>query len=305
METNVEKKKIRVRNRYFSGPNKLLFADYVFIIVLFLLMLTVVIPVLNVVSISVSSDVAVNANPAMIIPSEVSFDTYKALLSGAGIWRSIGLTVLYVVVFVVLRLVTSLFGGYVISRPNLPGKRIFTTFLLIPTLFSGGLMPTYMVINELGLVDNILVFVIPGCVSCFHILLVRTYIKTLPSSVEEAAEIDGANLMQVLFLIIVPMSIPILITIGIITALSKWNDWWNGFMYIESNTWMLPLQNIVRNLTIEQDTNAMRELDISISNYAEGFKMTVIVVTSLPMVCIYPFCQKYFEQGMNLGSVKD
>ncbi len=304
MEKTQENKKIRSKTRYFSGPNKLLPADYVFMILLFVFMLTVIIPVLNVVAISMSSDVAINANPAMLFPVDGNLDTYKALLSGAGVWRSIGMTVLYVVVFVSLRILTSVFGGYTISRENLPGKQLLITFLLIPTLFSGGLMPTYMVINELGMVDTIWVFLIPGCVSCFHILLVRTYIKTLPDSVEEAAKIDGASLMQILFLIIIPMSVPILITIGILTALSKWNDWWNGFMYIQNNTWMLPLQNIVRSLTLEKDTNAMRKLDISISGRLEAFKMTVIVATSLPMVCVYPFCQKYFEQGMNLGSVK-
>ena len=178
------------------------------------------------------------------------------------------------------------------------------TSLLIPTLFSGGLIPTYLIISSLGLIDSFFVFILPGCVNCFHILLVKTYIRGLPDSVEDAAYLDGAGYIQLLWHILAPMSLPVLVTIGMLTAIAKWNDWWAGFMYIQDNILLLPLQNVVRNLVVEPDVS-MRELDISIANFSQSFKMATIVVSVFPIMCVYPFVQKYFEQGMNIGSVKD
>lgn len=295
---------LSIKNNKKNSLNRLLPADYVFMVILVIACLTVILPFLNVISISMSSDNAVVANPAMLLPKEIQFNAYRALLGGWGIWRSIAMTLLYVVIFVALRIITSLFAGFTLSRHNLPGRKFMLTCLLIPTLFSGGLIPTYLIISSLGLIDSFFVFVIPGCVNCFHILLVKTFIRGLPDSVEEAAYLDGAGYIQLLWHVIAPMSLPVLVTIGMLTAIAKWNDWWPGFMYIQDNLLLLPLQNVVRSLVVEPDVS-MRELDISIANFSHSFKMATITVTVFPIMCVYPFVQKYFEQGMNIGSVKD
>lgn len=279
-------------------------ADFVFIAILVLMCITVIVPFLNVIAISLSSQEAYLANPAMLLPKDIRFDAYVALLAGVGIWRSLGVTILYVAAFVTLRIVTSLLAGFVLSRRNLKGKRLMIIYLMIPTLFSGGVVPTYLVMTALDLVDNVLVFIIPGCVAVFHILLVKTYIQGLPDAVEEAAKIDGASDIKILFSILAPMSLPVLLTIGMLTAIAKWNDWWTGFMYISSEKlYLLPIQNVVRKLTLEPSTD-MRELDISMTDIGDSFKMASIMVVTLPIMIIYPFIQKYFEQGMNIGSVK-
>ncbi len=284
--------------------NRLLPADYVFILILVILSVSVVLPFLNVIAISFSTDMEVGSKPYMIFPTSFHFDSYKVLLSSSGIWRSIGLTVIYVVGYVALNIITSLLAGFAISG-NVPGKGFMLTYLLIPTLFSGGLVPTYLVITSLGLVDNVLLFFIIGCVSCFDILLVKTYIRGLPYSVTEAAYLDGANYLQLLFYVIAPMCVPILATIGTLAAISKWNDWWLGYMYIKDKTYLWPIQNVIRKLSLEKDPVSMRELGINVSLFTESFQMASIMVVTLPIMCIYPFIQKYFEQGLNVGSVKD
>ena len=295
---------LSIKNNKKNSLNRLLLADYVFMVILVIACITVILPFLNVISISMSSDNAVIANPAMLLPKEIQFNAYRALLGGWGIWRSVAMTLIYVVIFVALRLITSLFAGFTLSRRNLPGRKFMLTCLLIPTLFSGGLIPTYLIISFLGLIDSFFVFVIPGCVNCFHILLVKTFIRGLPDSVEEAAYLDGAGYVQLLWHVIAPMSLPVLATIGMLTAIAKWNDWWPGFMYIQDNILLLPLQNVVRSLVVEPDVS-MRELDISIANFSHSFKMATITISVFPIMCVYPFVQKYFEQGMNIGSVKD
>lgn len=284
--------------------NRIHGADYVFIGVLVLMCVTVIVPFLNVISISFSSQAAYLANPAMLLPKDVQLNAYRALLAGIGVWRSLGVTLLYVAAFVALRLVTSLLAGFALSRRDLKGKRLMIVYLMIPTLFSGGTVPTYLVISSLGFIDNFLVFIIPGCVAVFHILLVKTYIQGLPDAVEEAAKIDGASDIRILFSILAPMCIPVLVTIGMLTAIAKWNDWWMGFMYIQKKLYLLPIQNVVMKLTGEQSTEEMRKLDISMTDIGDSFKMASIVVVTFPIMCIYPFIQKYFEQGMNIGSVK-
>lgn len=280
-------------------------ADFVFMAILVIMCLSVIVPFLNVISISFSSQDAYIANPAMLIPKDVQFDAYRALLSGIGIWRSLGITLFYVAGFVALRIITSLLAGFALSIRNLKGKRWLIVYLMIPTLFSGGTVPTYLVITSLGFQNNFLVFIIPGCVAVFHILLVKTYIQGLPDAVEEAAKIDGASDIKILFSVLAPMCLPVLLTIGMLTAIAKWNDWWMGFMYIDSKKlYLLPIQNIVMKLTGEQSSTEMRKLDISMTDIGDSFKMASIVVVTLPIIIIYPFIQKYFEQGMNIGSVK-
>lgn len=294
------------KSNAFTGLNKMNATDYVIMIILVIFALSVILPFMNVISISLSNDDAYRANPSMLLPKNITFKGYAALLGGVAVWRSIFFTIIYVVFFVVLRLLTSLFAGYAISRRNLPGKRIMTTYLLIPTLFSGGMIPTYLILTSLGFMDNILVFIIPGCVSTYHILLMKTYIRGLPDSVEDAAKIDGCNTMQLLFKVLTPMCIPILCTIGMLTAIAKWNEWLFGDLYIDANKYLLPLQNIIMKLR-ESSQSDLAEMGFG-STQAQGFQnafnMASVMVVTLPIMLIYPFIQKYFEQGLNVGSVK-
>ena len=288
--------------------NKWLPADYVFVVILALLALSVIIPFMNVISISLSSDVAYNENRAMIFPKDITFVGYKALLGGIGFWRSFAMTVFYVVVFVTLRLVSSLIGGYAIAKKGVGGTKVMVILLMIPMLFSGGAVPTYLLMVNLGFVDNIMVFLIVGCLDCYHILLVKTFLRGIPDSMEEAATLDGANVIQVLFMVLAPMCKPVLVTIGMLAAIDKWNNWYLGDMYIQDITYLLPLQNLV--MTIQESSmSSITSMDIfgdiNIAGYQKAFERATTMVVTLPMMMVYPFIQKYFEKGLNLGSVKE
>lgn len=287
---------------------KWLFADYVFVIILGLLALSVIIPFMNVISISLSSDVAYNANRSMIFPKDITFVGYKALLGGIGFWRSFGVTVFYVVCYVALRLVSSLIGGYAIAKKGVGGTKAMVILLMIPMLFSGGAVPTYLLLVNLGFVDNVLVFIVVGCVDCYHILLVKTFLRGIPDSMEEAAQLDGANVIQVLFKVLAPMCKPVLVTIGMLAAIDKWNNWYLGDMYIQDKNYLLPLQNLV--MTIQESSmSSITSMDIfgdlNIAGYQKAFERATTMVVTLPIMLVYPFIQKYFEKGLNVGSVKE
>lgn len=304
MVTTKKDVKVKGVKKYFVGPNKLLPADYVFMVILALLAATIILPFMNVISISFSSDVAVNSNPAMMVPHDFQIVAYKAILRSTALLRSMGLTVLYVVAFVSLRLLTSVFAGYALSITGLPGKKVLSTYLLIPMFFSGGLVPTYIIINQLGLMNNVLVLILPGCVNVTHVLIMRTFIKGIPQEMDEAARIDGANTVQLLFRIIIPMCIPALCTIGMIAGIQKWNDWSMAFYYIPDKTYLYPLQNWVREIVLQLDSTSKNELSIAATQFGSSLKMALIIITTLPIVVVYPFLQKYFEQGLMIGSVK-
>lgn len=302
---NTENQVIKKRRKKFD---RMTMADYVFMVVLAVLALTIILPFLNVLAISFSSDIAYNENSAMIIPSDLNVVGYKALLGGIGFWRSFAMTILYVAVFVALRIITSLAVGYAISKKKVGARKAMIVLLLIPSLFSGGAVPTYLIMVNLGFIDNIFVFFIPGCVDAYHILLVKTYIRGLPDAVDEAAEIDGANVLQCLWLVLAPMCVPVLATIAMLAAIAKWNDWYYGDMFIQDKTYLLPLQNMV--MTIQQSTDStltsMDVLgDLDIAGYTKAFGMATIMVVTIPIMLVYPFVQKYFEKGLNIGSVKD
>ena len=291
-----------------SALDKLTCVDYVFMALLVVFAATIVFPFLNVIAISFSSDVGYNENRAMIIPHDFTVIGYKALLGGVAFWRSFLLTILYVACFVILRIITSMAAGYAISKKGVGGRKTMIILLMIPSVFNGGAVPTYLVLLSLGFVDNFLVFIIPACVDAYHILLVKTYLKSIPDSVVEAAQMDGANVVQVLYRILAPMCIPVLMTIGMLAAIAKWNEWYMGDMFIQEKTYLLPLQNVV--MLIQQSSDsALSGMDIlgdlNIFGYEKSFSMATIMVVTLPIMLIYPFIQKYFEKGLNVGSVKD
>ena len=170
-------------------------------------------------------------------------------------------------------------------------------------LFSGGLIPYYILIRDLGLRDNFLVYVIPGLVSPFNVIIAKNFFQGIPDSLEESAKIDGANAIVILFKIYLPLSMPILMTIMLWAGVGKWNDWMTGLLYI-SNKDLLLIQNYLRQILNTASSSSGTVVDPTFMNMAEGVKMAAIVVATLPIVMIYPFVQKYFVKGVLLGSVK-
>ena len=207
---------------------------------------------------------------------------------------------------VLLTLVVTLFGAYALSHRDLPGRTALTVFFLITLFFSGGLVPTYLVIRGLGLINNRLVLILPPALNVFYIIIVRNYLMTIDKAVEESALVDGANYLTILFKIIVPLARPVVATLVLWTAVFHWNAWFDALIYIRDNDKKV-LQLIVRRLYEMVSASAeIREYwdDMGVMFPPESVKAVMVLATIGPIILIYPFVQRHFIRGIMIGSLK-
>lgn len=236
-------------------------------------------------------------------PSRLTLDAYRMVTNYRYIWTGYGNT-LYITLFgSALSLIVLVLTGYPLSKKDLKGRNVYMTLWIITMFFSGGMIPNYFLIRTLGLLNNRWSLILPGLVSCYNLILMKNYIQGLPGSLEEAALIDGANDLVVLVRIVLPLSAPILATLGLFTAVGYWNSYFNAIMYMTKRAnW--PLQLVLRELLFESAVNEMTAMDERVST-PFLLKMASIVVATVPIMCIYPFLQKYFMTGLALGGVKE
>ena len=236
-------------------------------------------------------------------PSRLTLDAYRMVTNYRYIWTGYGNT-LYITLFgSILSLIVLVLTGYPLSKKDLKGRNVYMTLWIITMFFSGGMIPNYFLIRTLGLLNNRWSLILPGLVSCYNLILMKNYIQGLPGSLEEAALIDGANDLMVLIRIVLPLSAPILATLGLFTAVGYWNSYFNAIMYMTKRAnW--PLQLVLRELLFESAVNEMTAMDERVST-PFLLKMASIVVATVPIMCIYPFLQKYFMTGLVLGGVKE
>lgn len=236
-------------------------------------------------------------------PSRLTLDAYRMVTNYRYIWTGYGNT-LYITFFgSILSLIVLVLTGYPLSKKDLKGRNVYITLWIITMFFSGGMIPNYFLIRTLGLLNNRWSLILPGLVSCYNLILMKNYIQGLPGSLEEAALIDGANDLVVLVRIVLPLSAPILATLGLFTAVGYWNSYFNAIMYMTKRAnW--PLQLVLRELLFESAVNEMTAMDERVST-PFLLKMASIVVATVPIMCIYPFLQKYFMTGLALGGVKE
>ena len=236
-------------------------------------------------------------------PSRLTLDAYQMVTNYRYIWTGYGNT-LYITFFgSILSLIVLVLTGYPLSKKDLKGRNVYMTLWIITMFFSGGMIPNYFLIRTLGLLNNRWSLILPGLVSCYNLILMKNYIQGLPGSLEEAALIDGANDLVVLVRIVLPLSAPILATLGLFTAVGYWNSYFNAIMYMTKRAnW--PLQLVLRELLFESAVNEMTAMDERVST-PFLLKMASIVVATVPIMCIYPFLQKYFMTGLALGGVKE
>ena len=279
-------------------------ADVVIYGVFIVLAAVTLIPFMNIVAISLSDYGAVVTNKAMIFPEGLNFDAYY-IIGDPAVLKSFLLTIMIVVASTVLHLLVCLLTAYPLSKKDLPGRNIMLMFLLITMLFGGGLIPYYLVIKDLGLIDNVLVHIVPGLVSGFNIILMKNFIQQIPSSLIEAARIDGAGFFRVLFQIIAPLSKPILATLALFFGVGKWNEWYTTVLFINDPD-LYPIQNILRQMVVEGNMDTVGSGIVSRPEFtlSISIKMAVIVIATVPIMLVYPFLQKHFVKGIFMGSVK-
>lgn len=242
------------------------------------------------------------------IGGEFKADSYRYLFTHEYLWRSIGNAVFYTAASVALGLVISIMAAYALTRKNVLFRRPLMLIIVITMFFNGGLIPFYMVVNQLGLVDTPWSLIIPSCCNAINIIMLNNGFLGIPDAIFEAAELDGAGAFRTLFYIAAPLCVPFIVVIMLFNGVAQWNSWANASMFISTARQDLyPLQLVLRDLLMSSISDM--GLDIpsgsgSAEVYAPGIRMACVIIASLPLLITYPFLQKYFEKGMIIGSVK-
>ncbi len=272
--------------------------NYIFFTIVSICMLY---PFWYVVMYSISDPSKASVSNLYLIPSGFTLETYKYALTKdmmyTGFFNSVFLTVIGTTVNMVL----SILLAYPLSRESLPGRKFFTAFVIFPMLFSGGMIPTYLVIKACGLLDSLWSLIFSLAVNVYNLLILNKFFKSIPESLIEAAKIDGCGEMRILTQIVLPLSKASLATVALFYAVQHWNEFLRATIYINTDKhW--PLQVVLRNIIdmVSNDLNSGSDIFMN----PENFKMATIVITVLPIICVYPFLQKHFTKGVMMGSVK-
>ena len=271
-------------------------------IFLLLICFAMLYPVLYVTAASFSDEIAILKGDVFILPVGAHVKAYEKVFKYPLLWQSYGNTLLYTFLGTAINLVLTVFGAWALSQRKMVGRRFFTLMCTFTMFFSGGMIPTFLVVKGLGLRDTIWAMVLPGAVSTYNMILMRTFFRQIPESLVEAAELDGCKDFGILFRIVLPLSLASLMTIGMFYAVAHWNAYFSAVLYLSKRE-LFPLQIILRQVVL---LNEIVENSSSTENVmAEGIKYATIVVAMLPMLCIYPFVQRYFVKGVMIGSVKE
>ncbi len=280
-------------------------ADVAIFAVLTLFGLIILYPFYNTMLISVVSQSEYMSRPFMLWPKEFTLSSYKFVFSSPLIFSGFRTSLIVTVVGTIYSMFFTVTIAYALMK-DFPGRGFFRGMLLFTMYFSGGLIPTYLLMKTLHLLNTIWVLIIPTGATVSYIILLQRFFEDVPSELEESAKLDGCTEVGVLFRIILPLSLPSLATFSLYYAVGRWNAWYDGMLYIKSVT-KQPIQTVLR--SVIQDANAIQGDNLSTDLqadkvYAEGVKMATVFVTMLPIMCLYPFLQKYFVSGLTAGAVK-
>jgi putative aldouronate transport system permease protein len=286
-----------------------LWAQSIIIIILVILGLITALPMINVLAISFSQGYAINQNPLMLIPHAFTLEAYKYIFDTPVLIKSFGITVFVTVVGTFLNLLFTITAAYGLSKTHIPGYKLCMWFIVVPMLFGAGLIPTYILLKNLHLIDSVWVMIIPALVSPFNLILMRNFFWSIPESLDESARIDGASDFQILWHIIVPLSLPVIATVGLFYGVAHWNDFFTGLFFINDNSkW--PLQVVLRTIIVEQNMIGMGGASTQVNDInkivitPQNIKAASIIFAIVPIMLVYPFLQKYFVKGIMLGSIK-
>lgn len=275
-------------------------------------LLIVLYPLIYIISASISNPSAVNTGEMWLFPKEITLEGYKLIFQNDDIWRGYLNTILYTVLGTVINLGVTIPAAYALSRKDLAGRNLLMGMFVLTMFFSGGLIPTYLVVKSLGLIDTIWAMVLPNAAAVWNIVIARVFFQTsIPKGLEEAAIIDGASNFKLFTKIILPLSAPIIAVMALFYGVGHWNSYFNALIYL-SDKEMYPLQLVLREILVLQEmasqntnmTGSMAEAMHSKQQLAAIVKYGVMIVSSLPVIIVYPFLQRYFVKGVLIGSLK-
>lgn len=289
-------------DKIFNAINNILMA---------ITMLVVLYPILFVISASISDPLLVNSGKVVLFPKGITFEGYARVFQNNDILIGYRNTIFYTVAGVLINLFVTLTSAFALTRKNLPGRTIIVALFTFTMFFSGGMIPSFLLINKLGIYNTVWAILLPGAAAMMYIIIARTYMQSsIPESLQEAALIDGCSDIKVFIMIILPLSTPIITVLGLFYGVGHWNSYFNALIYLSDRN-IFPLQVFLREILIQTQidsqmlmSGANLETFDQQAKIAEMIKYAVIIVSTLPLLIVYPFVQKYFTQGMMIGAVK-
>lgn len=307
MEDKIKAVKKRKRIRLSSGDKLYLGLVYLFLLAF---VIVVIYPLIYVVSCSFSSPEALVQGRVVFLPVKPGLDGYKAVFRNTSVWRGYLNTAIYTVSGTFIGTVVTVIAAFVLSRREFPARKFLTTFFMITMFFGGGTIPTYLWIRDLRMYNTIWAIILPGAVSVWLVIIGRTFIQSsIPEELYEATCLDGGSYVQFFSKVVIPLSKPILAVVALNFALGLWNSYYSALIYLSDAT-KYPLQIVLRDILLQNsmDLNKMAGMDVTSQLHrqylSELLKYSLIIVSSLPLLIVYPFIQKYFIKGVMIGSVK-
>jgi putative aldouronate transport system permease protein len=291
---------MRTSDRFNTGPGRVF--DVVNVVVLSLVGIVAVLPFLYVLAGSFATESELTSRSFFVWPEVWTTASYEAIFATPAFARALATTIAVTLVGTVLQLALTVSMAYPLSRRDLPGRRLLMILVVFTMVFSAGMIPTFLVVKDLGLLDTYWALVLPLAINPFSLIIIRTFFLNLPTELEEAAKIDGATEVGILWRIVLPLSKPVLATFALFYAVGIWNDFMSPLLYL-SDTSMWTLQIYLRQVTASAELTA-GDIALQETPPAQGVKFAVIAVATLPILLFYPFLQKHFAKGMLIGSVK-
>ena len=289
--------KVKTGDRLFYFINSLLLG---------IMALIVLYPLYFIIIASISDPDAVLAGKVILYPVQITLDGFKKILERSDIWRGYLNTIIYTVLTVVLALIVTVPAGWALSRKKLVGKKFLMIYFIIPMFFGGGLIPFYNVMSSLGLINTMWAVILPAILSVWNLFMTRTFFESsIPEGLLEAAKIDGAGEFRIFFSLVIPLSKAILAVMALYYAIGQWNSYFNAMIFLQDES-KYPLQLVLKEILIASESTMGGSGETILEQYrlANQLKYVSVIVSSAPVMLLYPFVQKYFDQGVMIGSLK-
>ena len=274
---------------------------------LLLLALIILYPLYFIIIAAISDPDAVLGGEVVLYPVRVTFEGFEKIMQRTDVWRGYLNTIIYTFLTVVLALIVTIPAGWALSRKTLPGKKLFMIYFIIPMFFGGGLIPFYNVMSSLKLINTMWAVILPAILSVWNLFMTKTFFESsIPNGLIEAAKIDGAGQFRIFTSVVIPLSKAVIAVMALYYAVGQWNSYFNAMIFLTDET-KYPLQLVLKEILIasESTTGGSGETILQQFRLANQLKYVSVIVSSLPVLCLYPFVQKYFAQGVMIGSLKE
>ena len=294
--------RLPLRPRRSNRDTRIQSLDIIIVAILIVYAFLIIFPFWNAFVISISTEHAYLHSNLLLWPTEIDFSAYQRVFNNNQLWSGFGITMILLIGGTIYQLFFTVITGYALSRKNWTGKNLVMNMILVTMFFGGGMVPYYCLIRDLGMMNTIWVMIIPGAIDTFNMLLMRNYFASLPAEMEESAKIDGANDIIIFVKVFLPLSLPMLATVGLFFAVGNWNSWYNAMLFIPDNKKIWPLQMVLK--TMITKVSSTIETGTVTEDFSEGLTMASIFFTIVPMMCFYPFLQRFFVKGIVVGAIK-